>query len=360
MIKRADWYIGRAAILAILAVWVGFTLVLVTFNLLDELGPGNDSMSLLNKLWYVAMTAPRTAYMVFPVSALIGTLIGIGGLAASNELVAFRIAGLSRLRIAGSAMGAVSLLIVIVMVMGEWVAPAAETEAREFKYARILGEVSSGSTGVWARDGNQFVHIARPLVSRARHGESVEFLDVVIYSFAQNGPLDQVTSAVTAVHDGERWMLQKVRQVSIGAERVQQSVMEELAWESSIKPELLDAVVIRPRYMSMRSLWDQVNYLGQNGLNDRIYRSALWDKLLFPLTVLALVLAGMPFVFGSARQHSMGLRIFVGISVGALFIIVSRTVQNFGDAYGLPAVMGAGLPAVLLAAGVIIILRRSV
>lgn len=361
MIRRADLYIGRAAVLATLAVWVGFTLLLVTFNLLDELGPGNESMTMLNKLWYVAMTAPRTAYMVFPVSALIGTLIGIGGLAASNELVAFRTAGLSRLRIAGSALGAVSVLIVLVMLLGEWIAPRAETEAREFKYSRLMGEVSSGGvTGVWARDGNQFVHIARPLISRARDGESVEFLDVVIYSFADSGPLDRVTRAVTAIHDGERWMLKKVRQMAIEPDRVQQSYSEELAWESSIKPELLDAVVVRPRYMSIRALWDQVNYLGQNGLNDRIYRSALWDKLLFPFTVLALVLAGMPFVFGSARQHSMGLRIFTGISVGALFIVISRAMQNFGDAFALPAALGAGLPALLLAAGVILILRRSV
>jgi lipopolysaccharide export LptBFGC system permease protein LptF len=34
--------------------------------------------------------------------------------------------------------------------------------------------------------------------------------------------------------------------------------------------------------------------------------------------------------------------------------------QNFGDAYGLPALLGAGLPSLALALAVVIVLRRSV
>lgn len=361
MIKRADLYIGRAAIMGTLAVWVGLTLLLMMFNLLDELGPGNEGMTLVNVFWYVGMTGPRTAYMVFPVAALMGTLIGVGGLAAANELVAFRTAGLSRLRISGSALGAVGLFTAFVMVVGEWIAPAAETEAREFRYSRLVGEVLAGGvTGVWARDGDQFVHIAKPLISGAQDGAAVEFLDVVIYSFSEQGLLEQVTRARTAIHDGERWNLQRVRQLNIDEGQIERRFRREVPWESSIKPELLDAVVVRPRYMSIRALSEQLDYLSQNGLNDRIYRSALWSKILYPFTVLALVLSGMPFVFGSARQHGIGLRIFIGISMGALFMIVSRAMQNYGDAYGLPAVLGAGLPALLLALSVIVVLRRSV
>lgn len=361
MIKRADFYIGRAALLATLLVWFGLTLLLMMFTFLDEVGDGNSGMSLANVIWYVAMTGPRSAYMVFPLSALMGSLIGIGGLASSNELVAFRTAGLSRLRISGSALGAVGLLTVLVVIMGEWVAPAAETQAREFKYARTMGDaMTGGTTGVWARDGNQFVHIAKPLVSSRGNQGAVEFLDVAIYSFSDQGPLEQITRALTATHDGERWMLQRVRQLTIGPDRVKRRFRKELPWESSIKPQLLDSVVVRPRYMSIRSLWDQLSYLSQNGLNDRIYRSAMWEKLMYPFTVLALVLAGMPFVFGSARQHGMGLRIFTGISLGALYFIVSRGMQNYGDAYGLPAMIGAGLPALLLTVTVLVVLRRSV
>ena len=105
---------------------------------------------------------------------------------------------------------------------------------------------------------------------------------------------------------------------------------------------------------------DQWAYLRQNGLDDRAYATEFWNKVLFPLIVLALVLAGMPFLFGSARTQSLGLRIFVGMSLGGAFMIVSKTLQNLSEAYALPSWLGAALPSLVLASVVIVVLRRSV
>jgi len=131
-------------------------------------------------------------------------------------------------------------------------------------------------------------------------------------------------------------------------------------WASSIRPELLESAVTRPRYMSVRALLDQMHYLARNGLDDRIYRSAFWAKIVFPLTTLSLVLAGMPFVFGSTRLHSLGLRIFIGMSLGGLFMIFSRAMQNMGDAYALPVLVSTAGPPLLLGIAVVLVLRRSV
>lgn len=112
--------------------------------------------------------------------------------------------------------------------------------------------------------------------------------------------------------------------------------------------------------MSIRALLEQVSFLGRNGLDNRVYRAELFAKIFFPLSVLALVLAGMPFVFGSARQANMGLRIFIGISVGALFTIVNGAMQNIGSAYGLHAAFSALFPSAIIAVVAIMVLRRSV
>ena len=106
MIKTVDRYIGGAAVVGILAVWLALTMLMMMFNLLDQLASLSSRHELIEVFWFVLLTAPRSAYMVFPVSALLGALIGIGGLAATNELVAFRTAGVSRIRISGSALGA--------------------------------------------------------------------------------------------------------------------------------------------------------------------------------------------------------------------------------------------------------------
>jgi lipopolysaccharide export system permease protein len=135
---------------------------------------------------------------------------------------------------------------------------------------------------------------------------------------------------------------------------------ERLDWRTEIKPELLDSAVTRPKFLSLRSLWDYLEYLGENGLDDSVYQAAFWEKALFPMTVLALVLAGMPFVFGQARSHNVGVRLFFGMTLGGVFMIISRAVQKFGTVYELPPVLSISVPVLLLALLAIIVLRRSV
>lgn len=361
MIKRVDRYLGRAVVAGILFVWIALTMLMLMFSMLDQLGSSSSRYRLPEIIWFVTLTAPRLAYVVFPVSALLGTLIGVGGLAAMNELVAFRTAGVSRLRIAGSALGAALLVTVPVLVMGEWLAPAAEAQARAFKQRQIVGQVLvGGPTGLWIREGSDFVNIQRPLLSAESGERGVEFHDIVVYSYGKGARLRQITRARSATHDGDAWLLEDVGLTEISELGVRMDHHGQLNWASSVKPEVLDAAVMRPRYMSMRLLLEQMEYLGQNGLDDRVYRSAFWAKVFYPLSVIALVLGGMPFVFGSARQHSLGLRIFIGMSLGGVFMIVSRAVQNMGDAYLLPSALTTAAPSLLLAVGVILLLRRSV
>jgi lipopolysaccharide export system permease protein len=360
VIRHADRYLGRAALLGTLGVWISLTTLLMLFNLLDELKPGESTIGFGQILWYVLLTGPRAAYMVYPVSALIGALIGIGGLAATNEIVAFRTAGMSRLRISGSVLAAIGLLTLGVMAMGEWVAPAAEAQARVFKFTQAYGDsLAQGTRGVWIRDGDRFVFIERPLVSAGLEGERIQFRNVVIFDFDDTGALRSATRAESAWHDGNSWHLEKVQTTSVGPTAVEREIEPERSWSSSIKPELLDSALLRPRYMSIQALRDQLRYLGRNALDATVYESAFWSKVLFPFTVLALVLAGMPFVFGAARQHGTGVRLFIGMTLGGLFLIVSRAVQNFSDAYGLPGLFGAAVPALALSVTVLLILRRS-
>ena len=88
----------------------------------------------------------------------------------------------------------------------------------------------------------------------------------------------------------------------IGNDAVVSSKLERTPWVSGVKPELLESAVTRPVYLSVRALWDQLKYLQSNGLDDRIYRSAFWEKIIYPFAIIALVLGGMPFVFSFFQE----------------------------------------------------------
>ncbi|MBT8062828.1 MAG: hypothetical protein KJO85_09090 [Gammaproteobacteria bacterium] len=67
MIKRVDRYVGQAAVLGILAVWITLTLLAMTFSLLNELRGAAGNYGTPEVFWFVFLTMPRTAYQMFRV-----------------------------------------------------------------------------------------------------------------------------------------------------------------------------------------------------------------------------------------------------------------------------------------------------
>jgi lipopolysaccharide export system permease protein len=361
MIKLVDRYVGRAAVLGILVVWIVMTILFILFGLLGELRSTQANYTTADAIWFTTMTIPRMAYQVFPVSALLGALVGVGGLAAGNELVAFRTSGISRMRLALAALAGTLLITVPVMIMGEWVAPAAEQQARAFRMSELSGRaIIGGARGMWMRDGNDIVNIQAPLLSADRGKQSVDFSDVVIYGYGGSVELQRITRAQRAEHNGKQWQLEDVSVVEFGEQGATRTHFERRPWDFDVSPELLDSAVTRPMKLSIRSLREYLAYLGQNGLDDRIYRLAIWEKIMFPLNVVALVLAGMPFLFGHARSQNMGVRLFFGMTLGGVFLMLRKVIENVGNVYEVSPTLIQFLPSVVVAVAAILILRRSV
>jgi len=360
MIKTVDTYIGRAAILGILLVWASLTILMMMFSVLGELRATTANYGAMDVFWFVLQTGPRMAYQIFPVSALMGSLLGVGSLASANELVAFRVSGVSRLRLAVAGIAGTLMLTIPVMVIGEWVAPDAEQQARAYRLSRLVGQVIiGGESGMWIRDGNDIVNIRRPLLTADRGQQSISFQEVEIHHFEGFSGLQKITRADSASFDGQKWELDGVSTIDIERSGVTSSSSEHVTWVSGIKPELLESAVSRPFYLSIRALWDQIKYLKSNGLDDRIYQSAMWEKITYPFSIVALVLAGMPFVFGSSRQQNHGFRLFIGMTLGGVFMLVNAGAQNMATAYSLPVVLGASVPSASLLIVAVIILRRT-
>jgi lipopolysaccharide export system permease protein len=186
-------------------------LLMMMFSLLGELRDTGGSYGTADVFWFVLQTGPRSAYQIFPVSALMGSLLGIGALASANELVAFRTAGVSRLRLAAAGMAGALLLTIPVMAIGEWIAPGAEQQARAFRLSQLVGQVIiGGPSGMWMRDGNDIVNIRRPILTADRGEQSISFQDVQIFSFNGFSGLQKITHAESASFDGEQWTLENV------------------------------------------------------------------------------------------------------------------------------------------------------
>lgn len=338
-----DRYIFRT-VTATTAVALLVLLLLEFFlNLLMELeNLGKGSYGFMAVIRYLLLIQPQHLYEIFPMALLMGGLLGMGALAGGSELIVMRTAGLSLIRLTSSVLQAGLLLSLLVLAMGEFIAPPLEQAAREQR-ATAKGEdvaIRSGR-GFWARDGDYFIHVRAVL-------PGVRLVDIHVFKINPNDArLETVTVAQGARYLEDHWLLEGVDRSSLNGDAVQTEHLTSLSVVSAINPQILDVLAADPGDLSIRDLLIYVDYLGNNGLDAQDYWLVLWRKLLAPLAHMAMLVIAMPFAFGPRRTAGAGQRLLIGLLLGLLFFLLNYLLGNVVLLYGLPPLMGACLPTLL-------------
>lgn len=351
-----DRYLRRA-IYALIAV-VGLALFAISSFVtlvteLEDLGKG--TYGLMEILRYVALSAPETVYQIFPIIALLGTLMGLGALAANHELTAIRAAGVSLGGIAWGVAKAGILIGGLAFAVGEFVLPVTVPAADQGRAVARYGDMASNSaSGVWLRDGQRFVHIAE--LTSASEIEGLELFEV-----DDEGRLQSTTRAEAGSYEDGSWQFTGIQRTRFGpaGTSVQREATASLADELSPRfvPDVLRLFVLEAEALSARGLWRYVDYLKTNSLDSERHALAFWRKVSVPVTVLVMMLVAVPFVMGSARQTGAGQRLFIGVMVGVGFYMLNEVTASTGLLYGLSPVLSAFLPTAVVALMVALRLR---
>lgn len=359
---RIPWiagrYVARAALGGLVLVLAALLALYSLIDVLRELRHLGDDYSVLAIFSYVAMSMPRRLYEVFPFAALIGTLIGLGGLAGTHELTALRAVGISRRQIVAMALVGGVALLAGVMLMAETVMPDMETHARADREQARRGQVDlSRGGGLWLRDGSAILHAGQSLW---QSDEEIAFVDLQIYELGPDTVPDRIIQARRASHDGRAWRLTgvSIQHLGMGSDpRPVQS--EDMSYPSRIDPDLFEAAVNKPKFMSARDLTRLSEYMEANGLDARPYRLAYWGKMFFPLGVIAMMLIGMPFVFGPVRDKGWGMRVLTGIGLGVVFFMANRGLQSAAYLVDVPLwLSSAAPPAIFIVLALLLLQRR--
>jgi lipopolysaccharide export system permease protein len=350
MIKRVDRLVAFSVFGSLVAVWLVLTGFDAVTHFLTQLGRvGKNGYTLTNAAVYVLVTTPRRAYEMFIFAAVIGGLMGLGGLAATGELTALRAAGMSRLRIAASATGVIAVLVLGVVILGETAAPWGDQMAQAMQLRMKAGDIGATGSGLWARDGDRIINARGTMVRRVGDHDTVQLADVRVFTLTADGQVSRFDWAKTADHDGHAWVLHDVRSTVLDAAGTHSSSTPSEQWNSSLNPQVLAQSVIQPQYLSMRDLHRNMDYLERNGESPDSYAVAFWARALYALNVLVLVLCAMPFAFGAMRSGGLGKRIFIGMLLAIGWYFLQKAMVNFGTVYGMPPLPANLLPAALLA-----------
>lgn len=351
--KLLDRYIGMtvlqstAIVLVVLLTLFGF---LIFFGEFSDIGRGNYGS--LQAGIYSVLLIPGIAYQMFPLAVLIGSIIGLGILASNSELLVIRAAGVSIQQVIWSVMKVGLLLMLVMVAVGEFLAPASEMEAQRLRAQALSEKISfRGDMGLWARDGDSVVHI-RDLPSAENVG------NVSIYQFDAKQHLRTITVAKQANFENGGWVLKDVSRSILTDNSVRTTREAQLPWQTMLEPKMIGVVTVDPDKLTTPGIFHYIHYLHENGLDAAKYVFALWKKALSPLVLCVMIILAVPFVFGPLRSVGIGSRIFFGTLLGIGFYLLDQTAAQLGLVYGFPPWLAVSVvPLSFLGIAIMMVLR---
>jgi lipopolysaccharide export system permease protein len=354
--KRLDLLVLKAVIPAVLLSWlvfVGFDTLLALLNELDEVGIGSYDMTRV--LEYIALTVPRRMYQMFSTAAVVGSMLGLGGLAARSELIALQAAGASRLRIGAAAVFAVAVLLVLALLLGEWIGPRADRMAADLSAQSKTEGISFGGSGLWLRDGSAVWNAKRIVVTGPGQ---VELWQVWRYQFGADARMEEVIKAERASYRGGSFELIGVVRDQLSDAGVSSSKEDRASIATLLDPGLIESHTVRPRQQATRDLLETIRYARINQLDALAFESAFWFRVFYPLVALTLAFAATPFAFGNLRSGGLGQRLLLGMALGIGFYFGQRTLINLAETNREGLFLVNAVPPLLLVMVTIWALRR--
>lgn len=356
MFKILDWYIGRTIIATsslCLVTLVGLSGIIKYVDQLRKVGRG--SYDLLEAGYFVLLSIPRDIELFFPMAALLGALIGLGMLASSSELVVMQASGFSKLNISNSVLKTAIPLMLLVMLIGQWGAPQAQKLARDSRAEAIYGgNILSVQNGVWAKDGDDFIYIGQVTEEKDLRGIS-------LWTFDKDKNLTAIMRSPKATYlEGNTWTLHQVQKINIDNDvQISKEVLKTLPWETTLTPDKLGVVTIKPEELSISGLYSYMTYLKDSEQDASRYELAFWRKIFQPISIAVMMLMALSFIFGPLRSVTMGARILAGVIAGFSFYIASEVFGPVSLVYSIPPIVGALAPSVIFLMVAILLLRRK-
>ncbi|MDO9957081.1 LPS export ABC transporter permease LptG [Glaesserella parasuis] len=335
-------YIGRtilASIMLTLFMLVGLGAIIKFVEEFRSVGRG--SYDGLHAAYYTLLTMPRDIETFFPIAALLGSLMGLGGLASRSELVVMQSAGFSRFRIGLAVMKTAIPLMMITMIMGEWGVPQTEQYARNMRsLAQSGGSMLATQGGFWVKDGNDFIYIRQIQDERNLN-------NILIYQF-DNQVLKSIKQAEKATYSEQGWLLQKVDKSEIHESGITQTRETDQTWKTSITPSKLGIASLKPESLSISGLADYVGFLKDTGQDPKRFEITFWRKVFQPISMAVMMLLAISFIFGPLRSSTMGAKILIGILAGFVFYVANIVFGNLSLVVSwLPVPIGALIPSLL-------------
>ena len=350
-------YIVRAILKAtaiVALVLVTVTSVVEFVGQLDDVGVA--SYGVREAVIYVALRIPHKLFDVLPAAALIGSLLGLGNLAVHRELVVMRASGVSQYRLVAAAGAAGIVLLVVMCLLGESLAPSLGDFARRTRAEALVPEVDTASArSTWLREGDRIFNLRGPAQGEA------SFQSITVFELTGDTELRRIAEAeiVGPVGGSEEWDFIDYAETEFAESGTTAARREAQArLDVGLSPELAELSEVREDLLELPELNQKINSLQSRGLDAGRFVGAYWSRIANMSSVVLMTMLALPFVLGSLRSASAGGRMIVGLVIGLGYYVLGELSVNSRVVFALDPVVAAWAPSAVLCAITVIAIAR--
>ena len=358
--RTARRYLAREIFRSTSVVVIALLGLFTFFTVVDELDTVGEKFP-LTALFYLQMLAmPTRLYDLLPIGLLIGAILALAGLAQRNELVIFRVSGISGMGLIRMLWTIAIPLIAGALLLSEFLTPYAETKSSEANLL-LRGRVEGGmlATGYWFKEPTSTGGMRVINIGKLQSSGNVVNLRIFEYS-------DGVTLVSMSQADTGRFVDGKLVMKNVTENKISPAAKNALAdakiddeplmavqrfpertVETTLTAERLVARILTPERMSLLALHDYIDYLHKNQLQSDRQVVAVWRKLAYPFTLIVMLTIAAPISFMQTRRGGVGAKVFIGILMGTGFFMINQLALNVGLLYKWPPFVTALMPNIL-------------
>ena len=357
--KIRDRYIAKTLLSYTIIVLVVWTSIYSFFNFLAELSSvGKDGYTILSAFTYIILQLPEVAYKQASPIILLGCILGMGHLASTGQLLIFRVSGASILKITLLTLKNSLIFVLFFIAIGEFLAPISSNFAKSSK-SNAIGNSSASinQNGFWIRDGDNFINVKRNI-------DGTLFSGITVIEVNSSNEIERVIKSENAIFDGDSLDMSNSEIFSIDESSSfdKISLKERNSYDKTVSfdQDLIDSLEKEPEDLSTWTLIKQIRFLSDNKLRSGVFEVELYKRLIQPITLIAMILLAMLFIFGSTRDLTLGRKIFFGVALGLSFEMLSRVANAMALGLDFSPFLSSILPSIaVMFIAVILLLKNS-
>jgi lipopolysaccharide export system permease protein len=357
--KIKDRYIAKTILSYTLVVMIVWLSIYSFFNFLSELNSvGNANYTILGAFQYIILQMPEVAYDQASALILLGCILGMGHLATTGQLLILRVSGASVLNITLLSVKNAMLFLFVLILVGEIFAPTL-TQYAEGERLDALGHTSfSGSQdGFWIRDGANFINVENNVDGSIFDGITVIEVD-------KENKITRIIHSDSGIFDGKTLNLNETDIFSVNSNNAYEniSLKEQKNYNKNVAfdQDLIASLEKEPKDLSTYTIIKQIQFLTVNKLRAGVFEVELYNRMVKPLTLTAMILISMLFIFGSTRDITLGRKIFIGVTIGLSFELISRLGGALALSFEFSPFLSSFTPSLLaVVVAIFILIRKS-